>query len=82
MSKYDALANYLLKFNKNEIELDFLEIEKIIHSKLPTSAYTRIEWWANDNISHSQSKYGWLAARYYVIHIDLKKRKIKFKGNN
>ena len=47
--KYAPLQTYLKKLpaSKQCVTLSFVEIEKIIGAKLPKSAFTYREWWAN-----------------------------------
>lgn len=68
MGKYDPLFKYLQDQNKNQVILNYEEIEKIICQKLPYSAYTYKVWW--DNNSHVQSK-AWRDAGYKVKDIKL-----------
>jgi hypothetical protein len=65
MAKYDPLENYLRRRGSAELELAFQEVERIIGSKLPTSA-SRPQWWGNETdpeTSHVQSR-SWLDAGY------------------
>lgn len=68
MGKYDPLYNYLYYHNESKIILSYDEIEKIITTKLPNSAYKYKQWW--DNNSHVQSK-AWRNAGYKVSDIVL-----------
>lgn len=61
--KYINLKNFLVNSNQPVIKLSFEEIEKIIDSELPKTAYNNGTWWANDTTSHSQS-IAWLNAGY------------------
>ena len=68
-SKYEPLEIYLQSkvLKSRSISLSFKEIENIIGSSLPKSAYIYREWWANqkDSSSRSQAK-AWLASGYLV----------------
>ncbi len=75
MLKYGNLAQYLLKSDKDTVELSFRKIEDILGFKLPHSAYIYNAWWANGG--HSQSK-SWLDAGYFVTDLNLKDKKICF----
>ena len=63
--KYAPLTTYLSKITSNEIRLSLSEIERIIDSKLPPSAYKYEVWWANDDESHSH-RLGWINAGFEV----------------
>ena len=78
MSKYNPLAIYFKNLGTQSLRISFSEIEKILGSKLPSSAYTRKEWWANDSVSHPQSKCGWLLGGWKVETIELNRREILF----
>lgn len=61
--KYIALKKYLENSAQPQIILAYKEIEGIICSKLPKSAYQYSEaWWAND-YTHSQA-IAWIDAGY------------------
>jgi len=66
MYKYLPLENYLKGLKVDAITLTFQEIEKILKSKLPSSAYQYPQWWENDK-SHVQSQ-AWLNAAYKTIN--------------
>lgn len=71
MSKYKELENYLTN-SKKEVELlKFNNIEKIINTKLPRSAYEHREWWSNSD-KKTQSK-SWLNAGWKVRSVELGK---------
>jgi hypothetical protein len=48
--KYTALENYLrdLAANQREVTLRFEQIEEILKSKLPSSAYEDRRWWDHE----------------------------------
>ncbi len=77
MSKYDPLRVFLEQQNKPYIRLSFRDVERIVGSRLPRSAYTYRAWWANDRI-HTQALNGWLAAGYRVGYVDLKREIVEF----
>ena len=65
MSKYDALSGHLRRQRQDELELSFIEIERILGAMLPKSA-ARPQWWANTtdpDTSHVQRK-AWHDAGY------------------
>jgi hypothetical protein len=58
--KYTALENYLrdLPGSQKEVTLRFEEIERILKSKIPVSAYEDRRWW--DHVSaRAWSNAGW-----------------------
>lgn len=77
VSKYDPLRAFLEQQNKPCIRLSFRDIEGIIGSKLPASAYTYRAWWANDH-THTHARNGWLAAGYKVRYVDLEGGVVEF----
>ena len=70
MGKYDPLFHYLNSSGEKQITLNFVEIEKILSTKLPNSAYTRHQWWGNHSHDGSQSK-SWHDAGYKVDKVFL-----------
>lgn len=69
--KYHALKEYLSSKLKGEpVTLSYGEIETIIATKLPNSAYKHKEWWANGGHSHAQA---WLEAGWKVSKVLLGK---------
>lgn len=62
--KYIALNRYLQSQKQHIIALTFKDIEKIIHQKLPPSAYQHNAWWGNHE-GNSQAT-AWLEANYKV----------------
>lgn len=76
MSKYDDLKIFLISSNKSVIKLSFSEIENILNSTLPRSAYVHTAWWANDN-SHCQSK-AWISAGYSTKNLNLAEKSVCF----
>lgn len=77
MGKYDPLGEFLKQQNKPYIKLSFKDIEEIIESRLPKSAYTYRAWWANDN-THIQARNGWLTVGYRVRYVDLERGVVEF----
>ncbi len=64
MSKYYKLTEYLDNINEDKVTLSPRELSEILGFPLPKSALIHSAWWANDDISHSQSKswnsVGWI----------------------
>lgn len=81
-NKYYPLEEHLVKQCKHEVKLTFEEIENIICDKLPDSAYTHREWWANENKgSHVQAK-AWINAGWKVEEVTLGKHVVFAKDSN
>jgi len=76
LPKYQIFVDFLSNSNKNSIQISFSEIEKILLSKLPQSAFKYRAWWAN-NDSHTFMKYvlksGWSRDR-----IDQERKIVEF----
>lgn len=78
-TKYSPLASYLRKqpTGVNKIKLTFDEVEAILGTALPPSAYTSRSWWANDSVGHVQSK-EWLDAGWRVGYRNLSAKTVDF----
>ena len=70
MRKYDPLMMFLDKSGKDEITLSYDEIEKIIGDELPLTARNNVNWWNNNDNSHSQSA-AWSDVGYRTCKIKL-----------
>ena len=71
-----GLTAYLEKCGKDEIELSFSEVERILGFQLPDSAYLHQPYWSNSG-SHPIAS-GWLNAGYLSQHIDMKGQTVEF----
>ena len=74
--KYQLLYQFLVGSNKDEISLNFTEIERLIEDKLPKSAHKR-DWWSNRKDALQAS--AWIEAGYQVEEIDIAKKHITFR---
>jgi CBS domain-containing protein len=77
-SRYAPLAVWLQNQTKKDlIELTLDQVESIIGSELPRSAYEHRAWWANDPIgtAHSQQ---WLDVGWRVASANLPKHVVRF----
>lgn len=54
-SKYQPLSNFLAASAVNRHTLAFMQVEIIIHDKLPDAAVDHQAWWANDASPGRQS---------------------------
>jgi hypothetical protein len=78
MSKYEPLHKFLTQQTTAELPMTFGEVEQIIGSKLPASAYRHRPWWANEAASHVHAK-AWLSADYQTEQVDMAGKKLVFK---
>lgn len=67
MSKYDPLYKYLAEI---KVTLTYKEIEQILGSTLPESAYKYRAWWENNGGNHVQAN-SWMDAGWMVDKVDL-----------
>ncbi|WP_430789130.1 DUF7662 domain-containing protein [Virgibacillus flavescens] len=66
--KYIPLQNYLKKLTSSHVTLSFSEIEGILNTPLPKSAYKYQAWWVNSLKAHSHAS-TWLEAGYEVVNV-------------
>jgi len=76
-SSYYRLMKYLQQQDQDMLRLTFAEIEKILGSSLPPSAYEHRAWWANSH-SHSHARHGWIKAGFETSNVDLDNREVSF----
>ena len=79
--KYLPLTRYLLRVDSKtrEVELPFLELEKIINAHLPPEARQFPNWWANQKSGKRAQAFAWMAAGWIVARVDVKSRVVRFK---
>lgn len=78
MSKYDLLGQYLKAQYASEVPMTFAEIERVIGTKLPPSAYRHRPWWSN-NATNSVMTKVWLNSGYETSRVDIQARKLVFR---
>ncbi len=78
MSKYDPLADHLIESGQPVVPMTFEEIEGIIGTELPPSAFRHRPWWSN-NPSNSVITDAWLRAGYRSADVDMPGRKLVFR---
>jgi hypothetical protein len=78
--KYTSLEKYLrdLPEGQREIVLTFEQIERIINSKLPTSAYGYQQWWDHETEGNHVSKRAWANAGWKVDAVNFIEKWVKF----
>lgn len=67
--RYIPLQQYLMNVSANEIKLTFSEIELILKTSLPASAYKYSAWWGNTERSQKHA-ITWLKAGYKIKEVD------------
>jgi len=77
--KYTPFENYLrdLPENQREITLRFEEIEGILKSKLPSSAYEDRRWWDKETEGNHVTARAWSNAGWRVESVDVKGKRVK-----
>ena len=78
MSKFDPLADHLIESGQPIVPMTFEEIEGIIGTELPPSAFRHRPWWSN-NPSNSVITDAWLRAGYKSTDVDMPGRKLVFR---
>jgi hypothetical protein len=79
-SKYKPLETFLLELpaTQKEVTLSFLQIEGILKSKLPASAYEDNRWWEHETEGNHVSKRAWSTAGWKVAEVDVKGKRARF----
>jgi len=77
--KYTALEHYLhdLPATQKEVKLSFDQIERILNSKLPSSAYEDRRWWDHETEGNHVTKRSWSSAGWKVESLDLNAKWVK-----
>ncbi len=81
MAKYTPLSNYLSTLPKTtrDITLTFDQIEQVIHTKLPKSAYQYQAWWANERRGRHVEAHAWLEAGWLVETVNLVSKWVRLR---
>jgi DNA-binding transcriptional regulator YiaG len=77
-SKYYPLCEYLQQCNLEETTLTFAEIETLLNSQLPTSAFNKKNWWSNRDSASALQAGAWISASYQIKSIDLTQQVVTF----
>ena len=77
--KYTPLENYLrdLPASQGEVSLRFEEIEGILNSKLPSSAYEQ-SWWDHEKEGNHVNGRSWTNAGWKVDEVNFKEKWVRF----
>ena len=78
MGKYSRLGEFLRAQRSKEVPMTFMEIERIIGSKLPPNSPQYPAWWSNNPTNNVMTK-EWLAAGFRTEQVDTKARKVVFR---
>ncbi len=78
MSKYAPLETYLQEHGDTDVPMTFSEIEDVIGSRLPSSAFKHRPWWSN-NPSNSVITHAWLRAGYVSADVDMAGLRLVFR---
>ena len=74
---YQPLGEFLDKQTSDHVTLSFVQIERIIHRKLPASANTYDAWWSNSPVEgrHNET---WLKRGWTTCDLNRKSSSVKF----
>ena len=77
--KYTPLENYLWNLPKtqSEVTLRFEQIETILKSKLPASAYEDRRWWDHEKEGNHLNARAWSNAGWQIASLDVKEHWVK-----
>lgn len=78
-SKYHPLFEHLRRSKQETVELTFAEIEALMDSSLPTSAFNKKNWWSNRDGSGALQAGAWISAGYKIESVDLNQQVVKFR---
>lgn len=78
MSKYESLTTALSRQNTRQWRVSFEDIETIIGTKLPNSAYRHRAWWSNNPTNSVMTK-AWLKAGWISSDVDMAAQKVTFR---
>jgi hypothetical protein len=78
-SKYTPLEQYLrnLPENQQEVTLAFDQIERIIKSSLPSSAYGYPQWWEHETEGNHINTRAWTNAGWTIKTLNLEQKWVK-----
>ncbi|MBP6178508.1 MAG: hypothetical protein KA480_09295 [Anaerolineales bacterium] len=77
--KYTPLEDYLrdLPANQKEVALSFEQIEKILNTKLPASAYEDQRWWDHETEGNHVNKRAWANAGWEIESVDVSRKQAR-----
>lgn len=77
MGKYTPLKQHLMSLSGSEWRANFAEIENILGSPLPKSAFEYQAWWSNSAGSHIQTS-AWIEVGWKTASLNLASRSVTF----
>ena len=77
-SKYDPFRLWLDRQTEDRIQLSFRDIEAILGFRLPASARSLAQWWANVAGSHAQAS-AWVSAGWRAREVDVRAEQVTFE---
>ncbi len=79
-SKYAPLEGYLLGLpaKQRDVTLRFAQIEKILKSKLPSSAYEDRRWWDHETEGNHVNLRAWANAGWKIGSLDVNEKWVRF----
>ena len=77
--KYTPLETYLrgLPTDQNEVVLSFEQIEAILKSNLPSSAYEDERWWRREKEGNHVTLRAWASAGWKVESVDVPRKRAR-----
>jgi hypothetical protein len=77
--KYTPLEEYLhaLPVKQQEVTLSFEQIEGIIQTRLPSSAYGYPEWWEHETEGNHINRRAWANAGWKIEGLNLEEKWVK-----
>ena len=78
--KYTSLENYLrdLPLSQKEVTLTFEQIEEILKTTLPSSAYEDQRWWEHETEGNHRNTRSWSNAGWMIDSLDVNAKWVKF----
>jgi hypothetical protein len=78
--KYTPLEKYLcdLPASQSAVMLRFEQIEEILKSALPSSAYEDRRWWDHEKEANHINKRAWMNAGWKIESLDVNQRWVQF----
>ena len=76
--KYTPLENYLhdLPKSQREVTLRFEQIEQILGTNLPSSAYRYRQWWENEKEGNHVNARAWANAGWKIENVDFSRKRV------
>ena len=84
MAKYDPLYDFLVNMHTSveNFTLTFQQIDRILATKLPTSAYSHRAWWANEVEGSHVEAQAWMEAGWKVEAVNQEDNWVRFRRSS